>query len=144
MSVALAEARPARRAGGARSRVRTGASPRTAALERRAVTSRGVDSQAFWKLSAVVVCLGGCACGLLAMRQARLQAAHELAEARLRVLEHDERLLLLRAEIGRRISPEGLESVLASLDRDVPGFRSRLEDRWLLGERPALPAVGDE
>lgn len=59
----------------------------------------------FAKLVALILALGACGGGLLAMRQSRLQAAHELTAARLRLREHDERLLRLKAEIAERTTP---------------------------------------
>lgn len=63
----------------------------------------------FAKLVLVVVTLGACACALLALRQSRLQAAHELARIQLRMREHDERLWRERIEIARRVTPRHVE-----------------------------------
>ncbi len=71
------------------------------------------------KLSLVIVAVGGCACGLLAMRQARLQAGHEAAQAWLRIRAHDQRLLVLRAEIGRRVTPEAIEFMLREREAEI-------------------------
>lgn len=60
----------------------------------------------FAKLAIIIVAIGLTACGLLAMRQARLQATHELAQAQLRIAREDERLLTLHARIAERITPE--------------------------------------
>ncbi|GJM19856.1 MAG: hypothetical protein DHS20C14_20690 [Phycisphaeraceae bacterium] len=69
----------------------------------------------FAKLVALILALGACGGGLLAMRQSRLQAAHELAETRLRLREHDERLLRLKAEIAERTTPPAVGAMVASL-----------------------------
>ena len=69
----------------------------------------------FAKLVALILAFGACGGGLLAMRQSRLQAAHELAEARLRLREHDERLLRLKAEIAARTTPPEIGQKLAHL-----------------------------
>ena len=50
--------------------------------------------------------------GLLSTRQSRLQAAHEVTAARLRIREHDERLLELRAEIAEHVSPGAVRELL--------------------------------
>ena len=50
--------------------------------------------------------------GLLSTRQSRLQAAHEVTAARLRIREHDERLLELRAEIAEYVSPGKVRDML--------------------------------
>jgi cell division protein FtsL len=57
-------------------------------------------------LALIIVVVGLSGCAMLAMRQARLQAAHELAEAQLRIGQHDDRLLVLYAEIAKLISPD--------------------------------------
>lgn len=59
----------------------------------------------FAKIIVVIVSLGVCACTLLALRQARLQAANELAEARLRVRGIDERISMVRTEIAPYVTP---------------------------------------
>jgi hypothetical protein len=51
--------------------------------------------------------------GVLSTRQSRLQAAHEVTAARLRIRDHDERLLTLRAEIAGRVRPEAVRDLLA-------------------------------
>ncbi len=65
----------------------------------------------FAKTAVVILALGICACSLLALRQARLQAANELAEARLRVRAIDERVSLVRAVIAGSITPEAVEEM---------------------------------
>lgn len=85
----------------------------------------------FAKLVVVILCLGAVAATLLALRQQRIQAMHELAESRLRLRAADERLWLLRAEIARRLAPEELEARIASAGGMVPA-----------GQAPALrPAL---
>jgi hypothetical protein len=65
----------------------------------------------FAKIAVVILSLGVCACSLLALRQARLQAANELAEARLRVRAIDERVSLVRTEIASRVLPLEVEAM---------------------------------
>lgn len=69
----------------------------------------------FAKITVVIVALGVCACTLLALRQARLQAANELAEARLRVRVIDERVSLVRTEIASRVVPGEVEHMTAEI-----------------------------
>ena len=73
------------------------------------------------KLVAVVLACGACGGGLLAARQARIQSAHELAEARLRMRQHRLELERIRNEIARlsvpsavarQIERTGMEEVL--------------------------------
>jgi len=66
-------------------------------------------SNLFAKLVAVLLAAGACGCALLAVRQARMQAAHELAESRLRILELEQRLQLVRAEVAAHLSPREVE-----------------------------------
>ncbi|MEM9373676.1 MAG: hypothetical protein AAGA55_08520 [Planctomycetota bacterium] len=64
----------------------------------------------FAKLVVLVLALGGTAVGVLALRQSRLQAGHEAAEARLRMRAHQERAMELRTRIAARVAPESLLS----------------------------------
>ena len=69
----------------------------------------------FAKLAVLIVSLGLCACGLLCLRQMRTQAAHELAEARLRVLQRDNEFWRLRTAIAAefaRIQTRQLNSTI--------------------------------
>ncbi len=75
----------------------------------------------FAKLVALILAFGACGGGLLAMRQSRLQAAHELAEARLRIERHDLRVRELRAQIAERITPERVLEALG--EQGVGGMR---------------------
>ena len=75
------------------------------------------------KLAVVIVALGLIAAALLSMRQSRLQAAHEVTAARLRIRVHDERLLKMRGEIAARVTPEAVRTMLketGELDRFAP------------------------
>lgn len=65
----------------------------------------------FAKLAAIILALGILGCTLLAMRQQRLQAAHELAEAQLRIRKSDEHLWFLRTQIARRLNPESIRGM---------------------------------
>lgn len=65
----------------------------------------------FAKLAIIIVAIGLAACGLLAMRQARLQTAHELAQAQLRIARVDERLLTLHARIADRVTPASIRQM---------------------------------
>jgi hypothetical protein len=78
------------------------------------------------KLTVLVLGIAVCAGALLAARQMRMQAAHELTEARLRVMKHDNELFRLRAQIAGRITPEQIEQMatevapLKSIASDIP------------------------
>lgn len=71
------------------------------------------------KLAVLVLAGGALACTLLVLRQARLQAANELAEARLRVRDAEERLRAIRADISRLTTPEAV----AELTGEHPEFQ---------------------
>lgn len=58
------------------------------------------------KIAALIVVAAVTAAALLSMRQQRLRAAHELAEAHQRAVEHRHRVWRLRAEIARRTTPD--------------------------------------
>lgn len=60
----------------------------------------------FGKLAVLIVSLGLIAASLLAIRQMRTQAAHELAQARLRAVRIDEDVAKFRAVISAHVSPE--------------------------------------
>jgi len=64
------------------------------------------------KLAVTILAFGLMAAAMLSTRQSRLQAAHEVTEARLRIRAHDERLLELRAEIAGRVSPARVREML--------------------------------
>lgn len=69
-----------------------------------------VGAGLFAKMVVLVLAVGGTAVGVLALRQSRLQAGHEAAEARLRMRVHAERTMELRSQIAARVSPERLAS----------------------------------
>ena len=79
--------------------------------------------------------------GLLSTRQSRLQAAHEVTAARLRIREHDERLLALRAEIAALVSPGAVREMLERRGDDEPLTPVAGRSRTL--EHPA-PAIGEQ
>src|SRR5437870_945516 len=60
---------------------------------------------------------------LLAVRQQRIQAAHELARAQTRLMELDRVLLRLRLQIAAKITPDQVERRAGALS---PGGGGRL------------------
>lgn len=88
----------------------------------------------FAKLVVLVLAVGGSAVGVLALRQSRLQAAHEAAEARLRTRAHAERIMDLHAQIARLVTPEALAPYA-----DDPALVPAIEAR----HGAADPAVAD-
>lgn len=67
------------------------------------------------KIAVVVVSLAACALALLAMRQLRTQSAHELAAARLRIIEADAQLLRVRAAIAQAAAPAAIAEAAREL-----------------------------
>jgi hypothetical protein len=74
----------------------------------------------FAKVAVLIVCIGLCACALLAARQMRTQAAHELAEARLRLMQRDNELWRLRARIASKVTPEHVQMLATRLNSLKP------------------------
>lgn len=67
------------------------------------------------KILALILCVGTIACSLLAMRQSRLQAASEMAQAQLRIQRADERLWLMRSQVAAGVSPANVERLARAL-----------------------------
>ncbi len=63
------------------------------------------------KLCVLILSLGVAAATLLHLRQARLQAVHELTKAQLRMHDRDRDLYLIRTRIAERITPERVEQI---------------------------------
>ncbi|MCC6676893.1 MAG: hypothetical protein IT436_07100 [Phycisphaerales bacterium] len=98
----------------------------------------------FAKLVVVVLTIGACACTLLSLRQARLQAAHELTRAQLRVRECDDRLWAMRADIARRVMPDQVRHMANALGSfrpmlPLPGDAERRSEYARLHMSPADP-----
>lgn len=92
----------------------------------------------FAKIALVIVALGLCACSLLASRQERLQAANELAEARLRVRALDERVSVVRTTIAGFVTPERVEEMTREIE---PALVPLALQRWG-GVAPVVEAGG--
>ncbi|MFO0857091.1 MAG: hypothetical protein U0640_07020 [Phycisphaerales bacterium] len=69
----------------------------------------------FPKLAALILALGIIGTSLLALRQQRLQAASEAAQAQLRIQKLDEELLTLRAQVASAVTPSAVEKLVASV-----------------------------
>lgn len=67
------------------------------------------------KCGMVVLAIGATACGLLTLRQSRLQAASELAQAQIRIGASDEHLWALRSQIAARVTPGNVERMAQSV-----------------------------
>jgi hypothetical protein len=69
----------------------------------------------FPRLAFLIICLGLIGAALLALRQARLQAASEAAQAQLRIAAADEELFALRSEVAAKVTPSAIEKLASSL-----------------------------
>jgi len=69
----------------------------------------------FPRLAFLIICLGLIGAALLALRQARLQAASEAAQAQLRIAAADEELFALRAEVAAKVTPSAIEKLASSM-----------------------------
>lgn len=69
----------------------------------------------FAKLIVVIVALALLGCALLGIRQSRMQAAHDLAQTRLKIAEHDAELWMLRARIAERVTPVQIRAMADAL-----------------------------
>lgn len=67
------------------------------------------------KLCAVIMAMGVVAIVVLSLRQARLEAVHELAEAQKRFHQHDRDLYRLRAQIADAIRPDRVHTMAMAL-----------------------------
>lgn len=74
----------------------------------------------FGKSAVLIVLTGLCACGVLAARQMRTQAAHELAQSRLRAAQLDNGVARVRARIASDISPERVMQMAAKIETLKP------------------------
>lgn len=82
----------------------------------------------FPKVVALILCLALVACAMLALRQQRIQAAHELAKAQARLAELDRNVLRLRLQIASRLTPDRIEQQGAKLGRLMPLSMERYEE----------------
>lgn len=89
-------------------------------------------AEMFAKLAVLIVAVGLSGGGLLAVRQSRLQAAHEYAASRLRARDHAEKLSRLRAQVAAKSTPEAIRSMIQALPVSVGSQLSPF------GEQPAV------
>ena len=76
------------------------------------------------KLCVLIVSVGVCGSTLLTIRQSRIQAAHELAKSRLRIIEQERQLQVVRARLAALTRPDVLVVALDTAE----DFRPVLED----------------
>lgn len=86
----------------------------------------------FIKLVVLILVCGSSGVGLLSVRQSRLQAAHEMAEARHRSRLLDERAGEIRTHIAQACTPDRVIELIGAQDRFDPAI-----------EHPAQFSIGD-
>ncbi len=100
----------------------------------------------FARLAFLVVCLGLIGTSLLALRQARLQAASEAAQAQLRIASADEELFSVRAQVAATVTPSAVEKLASSMHpmrpatNDIPTALAMEELKGLPEVLGGLPA----
>lgn len=81
----------------------------------------------FAKLVILILVFGGSGMGLLSVRQSRIQAVHEMAEARHRVLRLDEQGGEIETLIARSCTPERIHQLLDRYGEFQPANLARAE-----------------
>lgn len=71
------------------------------------------------KLAACVVIAGGTSCGLLVIRQHRIDAASAMSQMHRRLLQHEERSWKLRVAIHERLRQDHVAALAAALERET-------------------------
>lgn len=84
------------------------------------------SNEMFFKLAMVIVCGGVTGLVLLSLRQDRLQAANEFAEARLRVRMFNEQVSTIRAELATKITPDRIEEMAEELGVQTKSWMTEL------------------
>ncbi len=95
------------------------------------------------RLACVILSIGAVACTLLALRQSRLQAAHELADTQLRIRAQDEALWRLRARIASRVTPERVADLARAVSPLHPVMPSGRTTRMAAEESAVTPVRGE-
>lgn len=99
----------------------------------------------FAKLILLILAIGAVACGLLTLRQQRLDAVHEMALLHGRIAELDRDLLVVRVGIARAISPGKVEQLAAKLGPVQPLGVDRQSPTALAdGKTPSPVAPGPQ
>lgn len=88
----------------------------------------------FAKLCTLVVSVCAVACVLLALRQQRIEAVHQMAMTNLRIMESDRGLAKLRTQIVARLEPSRIQELAARL--------GDLQPIELVPARPGTPPAG--
>ncbi len=74
----------------------------------------------FARLLVIVIAAGATGLGVLTLRQQQLRAGHELAQARLELMQAEERIRRVRVRIAEQTSPENVRLLGDALGELVP------------------------
>ncbi len=74
----------------------------------------------FAKLCVLTISIGLVACTLLALRQQRINAVHQMAMVNLRIMEADRGLARLRTDIAANLEPRNIEALASKLGNLYP------------------------
>lgn len=103
------------------------------------------------KLMFILVTIGLVSCGLLVVRQQRLQTVYDMTKALQRSVQVERTLWTLRSQIGRETRPEAVRALADSLGplRPIPtdprtGDQAPPEGRPLAGATPSPNAPSDQ
>jgi hypothetical protein len=69
----------------------------------------------FPKLCVLIISMGAVACTLLALRQQRIEAVHQMAMVNLRIMEADRGVAKLRTEIAANLEPKKIEEIASKI-----------------------------
>ena len=69
----------------------------------------------FAKLCVLIISMGAVACTLLALRQQRIEAVHQMAMVNLRIMEADRGLARLRTDIVANLEPKKIEALASKI-----------------------------
>ena len=96
------------------------------------------------KVAACVLLAGATSCGLLVIRQQRIEAAYEMSVMHRHLLRHEERSWRLRVAIHERLRQDRVAALAGALERET-GERlvPLLLDECYLVELPASAALTD-
>ncbi|MCL4196239.1 MAG: hypothetical protein KJZ69_01990 [Phycisphaerales bacterium] len=96
------------------------------------------------KVAVCVLIAGATSCGLLVIRQQRIEAAYQMSVTHRRLLQHEERSWRLRVAIHERLRQDRVAALASALERET-GERlvPLLLSECYLVELPASSALPD-
>jgi hypothetical protein len=98
----------------------------------------------FIKLVVLILVCGSSGIGLLSVRQSRLQAAHEMAEARHRTILLKEQAGEIRAQIAQACTPERVIELISTTDGFKPAIHNPAVFTQMHDHEPVTQTEFDE